>query len=274
MIYKWDDKKVIFTSEVVETLKQYRQVNDNIHEAGGILLGTVFPDRIEISQVSTPSSEDKSGKYFFNRSVKKAQKIIDEAFQKSGGKLIYLGEWHTHPEAIPIPSFVDRQTINELFKDTIMEIDYILFVIVGINKSFVGIKTRNGLKKLRENSSDKIIQATFYENAEGHFCGFLVEGYSDYGPYGYDIIDASVSALVFTTMNSIVNLTDEKHESETRENYIRFICPNLVSSREKNIQVDLLLQSLFIGLEGIRRETDYIRISVEKFNENVFARLE
>ena len=48
----------------METFNRYCQVEPDQHEAGGILLGRVFPNKILIEQVSEPAREDESGRYF------------------------------------------------------------------------------------------------------------------------------------------------------------------------------------------------------------------
>ncbi|MCC2382016.1 Mov34/MPN/PAD-1 family protein [Bacillus cereus] len=138
MIFRHEGKKIEFTKEVMETFNRYCQFGPDQHEAGGILLGRVFPDKILIEQVSEPACEDESGRYFFVRNVERAQKIINSAWESSNGELIYLGEWHTHPEPMPSPSSTDRTLIRNMLRDSKMRIDFLFMVIIGQKGIYVG----------------------------------------------------------------------------------------------------------------------------------------
>jgi integrative and conjugative element protein (TIGR02256 family) len=100
-------------------------------EQGGILLGLVFKDHDEIVEFASPSRADRTGLLSFIRRRKPAQRKINKAWNKSGGYVIYLGEWHTHPGSAPWPSQQDCQMIKETLQTTQMEIDHLYLVIVG-----------------------------------------------------------------------------------------------------------------------------------------------
>ncbi|MFF0830669.1 Mov34/MPN/PAD-1 family protein [Brevibacillus sp. NPDC003359] len=142
LVYKFDDKEVILTSEIISIFNSYRQLNSNQHESGGILLGRIYTEKIVIETVSVPSFEDRSGRNYFERNVKKAQKIVNQLWEESGGEIVYLGEWHTHPEKDPIPSPTDRSLLNGMLRDTQMDIDFLFLVIVGIQKYYVGYQIK------------------------------------------------------------------------------------------------------------------------------------
>lgn len=148
MEYGFDNKQLIFTPEVVEGLISFRQLGSHQHEAGGILLGRIYQsNKIVIECISTPSEEDRSGRFFFDRNVSKAQRIVNEAWKESNGELRYLGEWHTHPEFFPSPSITDRKLIDGMLNDTIqLNNNFLFLVIVGIKDFYVGSQYRG--KKL------------------------------------------------------------------------------------------------------------------------------
>lgn len=150
MKYKFDDKSLIFKPDVIKTLNSYRQHQLHQNEAGGILLGSIYKqDKIVISQISTPTWEDKAGRYFFERNVKKAQRIVNQVWKDFDGEIRYLGEWHTHPEATPTPSSVDRKLLKGMLNDTKMEIDFLFLVIVGTHDFYVASQYKGAkLKKL------------------------------------------------------------------------------------------------------------------------------
>jgi len=148
--YKINEELTLeFTPGVLADLNKYRQFGKR-KEAGGILLGQVFDDRVLIDEITLPSIWDRAGKLFFIRNVRKAQKEVNKTWVKSGGKRIYLGEWHTHPEVNPTPSSDDKKLILNMLKDTKMEIDFLFLVIVGLDDLdlYVGYQKVDQLRKL------------------------------------------------------------------------------------------------------------------------------
>src|SRR5574341_2109891 len=109
-------------------------------ESGGILLGRIFENRIIIETITTPDNRDKAGVSFFVRSRGKAQDVVNKTWNDSKGEKIYLGEWHTHSASCPQPSSTDKDLIRNMLRDSIMEIDFLLTVIVGIDDYWVGLQ--------------------------------------------------------------------------------------------------------------------------------------
>ena len=119
------------------------------NEAGGILLGCVYPNTsILIEKVTTPRYPDKAGPCFFDRSRKRAQQIVECEWKESSGVRIYLGEWHTHSESYPSPSKRDRTMIRNMFRQTKMQIDFLFLIIVGTRSNWVGIENGASLRHL------------------------------------------------------------------------------------------------------------------------------
>lgn len=148
MKYKIDNNTVLeFDQQAISTFDKYKQVPGR-QESGGILLGRRFRNKITIETITTPDSRDKAGFAFFNRSRSKAQDIVNKTWNESKGDKIYLGEWHTHPESCPQPSSTDKRMIRNMLRESIMEIDFLVTVIVGIDDYWVGLQKGNKLKKL------------------------------------------------------------------------------------------------------------------------------
>lgn len=151
MIYRINDNRVLeLTDEVLEKFKKYRQTRNRM-EAGGILLGQVFDTKIVIDEITEPSLLDKAGRFFFVRNVKMAQKTVNTVWSKSNGKSIYLGEWHTHSETNPFPSYDDRKLIADMLIHSKMEINFLFMIIVGLgeNDLYVGYQKGRLLSKLQ-----------------------------------------------------------------------------------------------------------------------------
>lgn len=103
-------------------------------EAGGVLLGRYIresPD-IVIDEVTVPMIGDRRRRYSFYRDRQRHQKAIDQAWQETEGTSTYLGEWHTHPEDIPIPSDTDVKNWKCRLKEDIFSGNALYFIIIGI----------------------------------------------------------------------------------------------------------------------------------------------
>ena len=134
---------------ILEELSSHEQRPDR-NESGGILLGLVFKCHDEILGLGAPNKADKAKLFSFIRRKNPAQRKINQAWNRSGGYVVYLGEWHTHPGSDPTPSGQDRKMIESSLRTTLMEIEYLYLVIAGGNGSvWVGRQDRNGLSILK-----------------------------------------------------------------------------------------------------------------------------
>lgn len=84
-----------------------------------------------------------------DRDRNEAQKIINQKWNESNGEIIYLGEWHTHYEDVPIPSQRDLTMIKNQLKTSKMEIDFLLLLIIGQKENYYGIETKTGHKRVK-----------------------------------------------------------------------------------------------------------------------------
>lgn len=114
-------------------LLSFQQNDRGDPEAGGVLLGRLIEesDDVVIDEVGVPSGEDRRGRTFFRRARRAAQRLVDRAWRKSRGARVYLGEWHTHPEAVPHPSTQDTSDWLRIARDARFEHDFLLFMIIG-----------------------------------------------------------------------------------------------------------------------------------------------
>jgi integrative and conjugative element protein (TIGR02256 family) len=121
------------SSSALDLLYQFKQVDPSDPERGGVLLGRLIVDSddVVVDEITTPGPNDKWGRYFFRRSRNDTQKRIVDAWNESGHTRHYLGEWHTHPEALPQPSCKDRCNWRRIAKKAVYEQDALFFLIVG-----------------------------------------------------------------------------------------------------------------------------------------------
>src|SRR5579862_3615404 len=100
--------------EVVETITAFSGPSENKKEAGGILLGFYRGPHVQIVHCTSPLPGDRRLWNFFDRSDPGHQGEALKHWRDSGRTMNYVGEWHTHPEAVPTPSFVDRRTWRKI----------------------------------------------------------------------------------------------------------------------------------------------------------------
>ncbi|WP_121965000.1 Mov34/MPN/PAD-1 family protein [Myroides sp. N17-2] len=135
---------------VLNIFKKHVQYDVHLPESGGILTGKLYEDLVEILNCSEPTVSDKQSRYNFNRSYKAAQIFINEKFEKSKGKEIYLGEWHTHPEDNPTPSVTDIKNFTKTISKNKLNSNTHFMIIIGIKSIYIGIYTE---RKLIENKN-------------------------------------------------------------------------------------------------------------------------
>jgi integrative and conjugative element protein (TIGR02256 family) len=126
--------RIKLSNPVIETLAKYQQIHKNSNESGGILLGRFIKESkdIVIDKITTPLKGDKQTRFSFKRLSPLHQEVINEEWTKSRGTINYLGEWHTHPENYPRPSFIDIQDWKRKMKIDTFSSRYLYFIIQGI----------------------------------------------------------------------------------------------------------------------------------------------
>ena len=72
-----NNKFLEISPEAIDVFEKHKQTHRK-KEAGGILLGRCYKDRIFIEHVTSPNSSDKSGLTFFKRNKNRAQHIVNE----------------------------------------------------------------------------------------------------------------------------------------------------------------------------------------------------
>lgn len=131
-IYIMEDLSLIIEQSAYSFLWRYVQENGYGLEHGGILAGTMNPlkHQITVTDVTTPFERDKQTRYSFKRAVQGHQAAMDKIWQSSDHRKTYLGEWHTHNEDVPIPSYVDVRNWKEISKRN-HNSRHLFFAIVG-----------------------------------------------------------------------------------------------------------------------------------------------
>lgn len=136
-----------FSADVLQVFHEFRQVKVDTAEAGGVLMGYVRGDHLEVVEVTRPTIWDRRLRYLFERFAKGHDHIVKARWRSTDGKLRYLGEWHTHPESVPYPSSTD---LIEWRKKTKERVDGrpLLAVIVGIDELHVRLIPSEGEQQI------------------------------------------------------------------------------------------------------------------------------
>ncbi|MDG0820242.1 ribosomal-processing cysteine protease Prp [Staphylococcus equorum] len=92
---------------------------------------------------------------------------------------------------------------------------------------------------------------------ESRIYGYEVLGHADYDDYGYDIVCASISTLIFTAINSLEGVAKYKENElsiKMAENgYMFFSLPINDEDTRLNI-ANIILKITFIGLSSLEKE--------------------
>lgn len=139
-------------SETLEVFRAHVQDTPYISESGGVLLGRhiLSSNDVVLDEVTTPLPGDQKSRFKFFRARERHQEAINIAWHKSNGTCTYLGEWHTHPECKPTPSYIDRLNwYRKLMVDRFS--NCVFFIIVGTEeiKVWEGLQGKPRIHELR-----------------------------------------------------------------------------------------------------------------------------
>lgn len=103
-------------------------------EYGGLLMGYYSQDCKAVNIIETILPKKyTSSKYFFERGIEGLTEILKSLFKKTPS-LIYIGEWHTHPDNPPIPSITDILALKEIIEHDKVFISNPILLIISIDK--------------------------------------------------------------------------------------------------------------------------------------------
>jgi integrative and conjugative element protein (TIGR02256 family) len=144
MILQTGPYTIIIHAQPLDILERFTQHSRKAPESGGIMLGKLINDEINILKLSVPTLLDKSSRTNFERSKTGAQIILDYEFHNSNGQLTYIGEWHTHPEKFPSPSSTDLHMLKDQFKFNKLQTNFLLLLIKGTGGIYIRVVDING----------------------------------------------------------------------------------------------------------------------------------
>lgn len=121
-------QRIIVGKAVVRRLNLHRQTSPCAKEAGGQLFGLIAPDVVEIAIAVGPRKQDERSRTSFRSNPKLAQKEIERQHRLGND---YLGEWHTHAEAVPRFSGADSQTMEAIRRLSRLGVSSLVLLIRG-----------------------------------------------------------------------------------------------------------------------------------------------
>ena len=145
-VYVWD--------EVADVWHAHRQTAADAAESFGVLMGTTSVDRREIwiESVTTPMAHDWRTRLAFALRDSGHQRAVRRKFARSGGRTIYLGTWHTHPELAPTPSRIDRDDWLACLRANLRR--PLAFVLVGTGQVRVFVREGRRFRSLIKERDD------------------------------------------------------------------------------------------------------------------------
>ncbi|WP_417410690.1 Mov34/MPN/PAD-1 family protein [Hoeflea sp.] len=120
---------VQFSPAVLKVFDAHRQKGWCSREAGGQLFAKIEGDVWQVVAATGPRSSDRRGRFHFWPDRKAEQREIDQYFSTG---LVYVGDWHTHPERTPNPSRSDIFSIENVVRESTFYTSGLLLCIVGL----------------------------------------------------------------------------------------------------------------------------------------------
>lgn len=130
------DGKVLFDRSATELITRTVLRSGHLTEVGGLLLGFRRGHHLHVKFATVPAAGDSSQTFRFVRRGFSHQLFAYKAWVTSGFRCDWIGEWHTHPEPVPVPSVVDLATWRSQVAKTKKPMAYL---IVGTSSIWTGV---------------------------------------------------------------------------------------------------------------------------------------
>lgn len=121
-------QRLVFSSEVLEHFAKYQQFRWWQREAGGQLFARIALPDILIEEATGPRRSDWRTRCSYRPNRSAEQREIASHHDRG---LHFIGDWHTHPEAVPTPSAQDIVSMHELVTKSVHSLNGFVLVIIG-----------------------------------------------------------------------------------------------------------------------------------------------
>lgn len=114
-------------------------------ETGGMLLGYIEQRNYYVVDLVDAGPEAVHEREYFLPDGKYQQPILEQKFFESNGKVTFLGDWHSHPNADSYLSNLDMKTLKNISEDEGAQIACPIFIIIGTTPFKIrGFQYENG----------------------------------------------------------------------------------------------------------------------------------
>jgi integrative and conjugative element protein (TIGR02256 family) len=132
-VNKETELQLIISEELVKRIASYG-ISIYPNEYGGLLLGRyISENKIVLIEDTVLPNKYKSSSYYFERGSEGLKEVLELRYNASPS-LIYVGEWHTHPDSLAKPSKTDINAMSELANDTNVLINNPVLMILEVRK--------------------------------------------------------------------------------------------------------------------------------------------
>jgi integrative and conjugative element protein (TIGR02256 family) len=121
-------QRLIFTNAVITFMFQFCQMQKRQSESGGQLFAKITPKTIIVAVATGPNQRDFRHRFSFIPNKKRLAGEIKAYFAKG---YHYVGDWHTHPQEFPKPSWLDKRSMRICFIKSRHELDHFILVVIG-----------------------------------------------------------------------------------------------------------------------------------------------
>jgi integrative and conjugative element protein (TIGR02256 family) len=122
------EQALIFTVPVLDKFLRHRQLHFWQREAGGQLFGRLDGCRIEVLEATGPRRTDWRTRTSYVPDRRAEQREIDDRFARG---LHFIGDWHSHSQKIPVPSYRDVSSLDDTVRRSSHSMLAFILVIVG-----------------------------------------------------------------------------------------------------------------------------------------------
>lgn len=162
---KYKDNSIEIEKNVIELIETMRQECPTDKESGGMLIGSILTgsNDLVIKDYTLPLKGDYQSRCRFVRKKQSHNVLLQEKWQKSNKTVMYLGEWHTHPEIEPSYSQQDIRNWKKLLQKSKTFSDYLVFIIGGISfyKVWIGCRKTEDIVLIYKGAYNENIQISY-----------------------------------------------------------------------------------------------------------------
>jgi integrative and conjugative element protein (TIGR02256 family) len=140
---------VVLQTTALDTIDRYRQRRLWQREAGGQLFARFDGAHTLVEVATAPSRRDLRTRFGF-RPHQPSQKAEIRGYYDNG--LHFVGDWHSHPQHPPEPSYTDLASVRDCFQQSRHDLRALLLIVSGRHAGptglWVGLVTRQNIRRL------------------------------------------------------------------------------------------------------------------------------